>query len=235
MTMGCSLCGRDLADGRWIEVEVAGAGRKAARREVCDPCAVAVGRARERALYRLEPWEFVYTCGVCEYGDRRGEVSWYAHRIARETAKNLWVTVASIPAAHAGTDKEARSKLGGSLFRLDRESFELRGWIRHRPMPSSAFYKAPYVERVQSPREVEEEAERERRAEQWERLRKLLRPGPPPTDDARILGLSWPCTAGELKAAYRRLSKATHPDVGGSAEEFRRINAAYERLAEHFA
>jgi hypothetical protein len=46
-----------------------------------------------------------------------------------------------------------------------------------------------------------------------------------------VLGLSWPCTAGEVKAAYRRLALASHPDRGGSAEGFRQVREAYERVA----
>jgi curved DNA-binding protein CbpA len=45
-----------------------------------------------------------------------------------------------------------------------------------------------------------------------------------------VLGLSWPCTAAEVKAAYWRLSKKVHPDVGGSAEAFRRIDEAYKQF-----
>lgn len=44
-----------------------------------------------------------------------------------------------------------------------------------------------------------------------------------------VLGLTWPCSEREVRAAYRRLSKETHPDTGGSAESFVRINAAYEQ------
>ena len=35
----------------------------------------------------------------------------------------------------------------------------------------------------------------------------------------------------ELKAEYKRLAKANHPDVGGSDEVMARINAEYDRLA----
>jgi hypothetical protein len=55
-------------------------------------------------------------------------------------------------------------------------------------------------------------------------------PMPDHAADARTLGVAWPCTSAELKSAYRRLAKATHPDRGGSSEEFRRVNEAYERL-----
>ena len=35
----------------------------------------------------------------------------------------------------------------------------------------------------------------------------------------------------ELKAEYKRLAKANHPDAGGSDEVMARINAEYDRLA----
>lgn len=48
---------------------------------------------------------------------------------------------------------------------------------------------------------------------------------------AELLGLRWPCTAAELKAAWRRVAKATHPDQGGTAEGFRAAKAAHDSLA----
>jgi hypothetical protein len=44
-----------------------------------------------------------------------------------------------------------------------------------------------------------------------------------------VLGLCWPCTEEEVRAAYRRLTKTAHPDHGGTPEEFGRIREAYER------
>ena len=47
----------------------------------------------------------------------------------------------------------------------------------------------------------------------------------------RILGLtSLPADAGALKSAFRRRCFATHPDQGGSVDEFRAVYAAFERL-----
>ncbi len=37
----------------------------------------------------------------------------------------------------------------------------------------------------------------------------------------------------EIKAAFRRLAKTTHPDGGGSSEQFRRITEARDVLLEH--
>lgn len=48
----------------------------------------------------------------------------------------------------------------------------------------------------------------------------------------RILGLSWPCTLADVRASYRSLAKAHHPDAGGDPAHFRRLNQAYERLCQ---
>jgi hypothetical protein len=45
-----------------------------------------------------------------------------------------------------------------------------------------------------------------------------------------ILELSWGAPVAAVKAAHRRLVKRHHPDMGGDAESFRRINDAYQLL-----
>ena len=56
----------------------------------------------------------------------------------------------------------------------------------------------------------------------------------PPASDAwsaaTVLGLHWPCRLDEVKAAYRTQAKQTHPDLGGRAEDFRRVSEAYQAL-----
>ncbi|CAA7391376.1 unnamed protein product [Spirodela intermedia] len=55
-----------------------------------------------------------------------------------------------------------------------------------------------------------------------------------------VLEVGAGATAQEIKAAYRRLARACHPDVvradrrggGGSAAEFMRIHAAYATLSD---
>ncbi len=44
------------------------------------------------------------------------------------------------------------------------------------------------------------------------------------------LNISFPVTPEELKSAYRKRAKETHPDLGGTAEAFRQVNTAYEVL-----
>ena len=45
-----------------------------------------------------------------------------------------------------------------------------------------------------------------------------------------VLGLTAGATQEQIKQAFRRLVKRHHPDVGGSARAFRRLNEAYQRL-----
>ena len=53
-------------------------------------------------------------------------------------------------------------------------------------------------------------------------------------DDLSILGLSWPCAWEEVQRAYRAEVMRTHPDRGGSSEEFIRVEEAYQRLQQNF-
>lgn len=50
----------------------------------------------------------------------------------------------------------------------------------------------------------------------------------------QVLGVSASATAAEVKAAYRRLAKAHHPDQAGAAEHdrFLEIHAAYQILSD---
>ncbi|MHA7275042.1 J domain-containing protein [Arthrobacter sp. HLT1-21] len=47
-----------------------------------------------------------------------------------------------------------------------------------------------------------------------------------------VLGLSPGATAKQVKDAYRRAARSTHPDAGGSAELFHDVAVAYETLAD---
>lgn len=51
-------------------------------------------------------------------------------------------------------------------------------------------------------------------------------------DDARILGISVNARADEITTAFKRLVKVHHPDCGGSADAFRRIVEAKNRMME---
>lgn len=47
-----------------------------------------------------------------------------------------------------------------------------------------------------------------------------------------ILGVGRTAAAAEIKAAYRRLSKTAHPDVGGDRNAFERLRAAFDILSD---
>lgn len=48
----------------------------------------------------------------------------------------------------------------------------------------------------------------------------------------KLLGLSEGFTIKDVKKAYRKLSKIHHPDAGGTEENFKRLNRAYNYLME---
>ena len=49
-------------------------------------------------------------------------------------------------------------------------------------------------------------------------------------DALHVLGLKSGASQDAIKKSYRRLVKQHHPDLGGSAHEFRKINEAYQQL-----
>ena len=51
-----------------------------------------------------------------------------------------------------------------------------------------------------------------------------------PLAAARVLRVSLPATAEEVKTAYRAAVLRAHPDRGGREEDMRRVNLAYEIL-----
>ncbi len=50
-----------------------------------------------------------------------------------------------------------------------------------------------------------------------------------------VLGLRFPCSPESIKAAYRRLAMASHPDAGGDPAEFRAVEQAYREALAYFA
>jgi curved DNA-binding protein CbpA len=47
-----------------------------------------------------------------------------------------------------------------------------------------------------------------------------------------LLGIPLTCTQEEIKSAYRKKALETHPDKGGSAEAFRTISEAYDKIKD---
>jgi hypothetical protein len=65
---------------------------------------------------------------------------------------------------------------------------------------------------------------------------RVARPrAPAPVSAWALLGLTPGATLAELKRAYRQHALATHPDQGGEAEQFQRVQRAYEKLSAQLA
>jgi hypothetical protein len=125
-----------------------------------------------------------------------------------------------------------------------------RVWLRMHPEHKGKLptLKAMWHEYLQALEELREREDRERR-ERWEQieqdckriqeayddtLRYMCRLG---LEDAynellKLLELTPPATHEQIKAAYYKLAKTHHPDVGGNDAAFRRIETAYRAVLE---
>lgn len=126
------------------------------------------------------------------------------HRVTKRTRKYVYVERRPYePERLTGS----WSDRGAPTFRLDRAMLEQKGYAF---VPVTAdvddplFFAVPYRERV-------------------------VQYGGPLPACFDLLGLSFPCSVAEVKAAYRGLAKRAHPDRGGSHGEFLKLQAAYEQ------
>ncbi len=53
------------------------------------------------------------------------------------------------------------------------------------------------------------------------------------TESYALLGLAETATPDEVKAKYKDLVKAHHPDLGGNAVQFQAVQNAYKRVVDH--
>jgi hypothetical protein len=84
-------------------------------------------------------------------------------------------------------------------------------------------------------REVLERAEQGLRRSQKlfdDLVRQMARLGMPEAYEEclKVLGLVPPVTRIQIRTAYLNLAKVHHPDAGGNADEFRRIETAYSSV-----
>jgi hypothetical protein len=80
-------------------------------------------------------------------------------------------------------------------------------------------------QRAEEQRRLEAEEQRRRNEEWWRRLYDAQAATQSGLD---VLGLAWPATTEQIKAAYREKAKLLHPDAGGDQERFVELQRAYE-------
>ncbi len=142
------------------------------------------------------------------YHDERDPLTqrWYSvrHRIAKTTQRYVYVEQRPHdPNRLTGTWIDHTDE----LYRLNRRTLEREGYALApvtAELDDPMFFVTPFHERVTRP------------------------DGDTPSCLVR-LGLSYPSSIAQVKAAYRHLAKRLHPDYGGDKEEFLALQAAYEQ------
>lgn len=154
--------------------------------------------------------EFAYECHeYCSDYEVESSESITKHRIVKRTKDRIYV------ACEAFDKTRQRSKdwraFAGATFILDRKEFEengkaerrRRGWWNH-----NTYYSDPALYRA-------------------ERRSTIYRP-----ECFIELGVPSGATVAEVQLAYRKLACQTHPDTGGDAEAFKRIQGSYEEAMQ---
>ena len=102
-------------------------------------------------------------------------------------------------------------------------------------IPSNATMSVIFGSRNNGSRQRQREREREReRQKQQEEYKTRTQPYMNPNKnitDYKTLGVSIGASQNEIKQAYRKLVLKAHPNKGGDPEDFKRIQAAYEKLS----
>ena len=128
------------------------------------------------------------------------------YRVVKRTAKFVYVK-RHWESDHSGNKREARVEdYISDCYRLNREELEREGYIW-------TDYKKLYTDQGKA------RAIAEHDAIDLENI----------PDCLKALGLIPPCTARDVKRAYRRRSRECHPDVGGNAQSFVELKQHYER------
>ena len=148
--------------------------------------------------------EFLYRDTYDASQDRYGSEP---HRVVRKTAKSVYVEQRPYtPSDRTGSWLDEQRP----TFRLDRQELDREGY---------AFISvAEYISDADEPLFFARPRD--------ERLNKYGRQLP---HCLVVLNLSWPCTAADVKKAYRSLARRAHPDGGGSHDKFLALQEAYEQ------
>lgn len=145
--------------------------------------------------------EYLYTDhGRGDYWDGQGDWLYsQRHRIFKKAKRSVFVE------KDQWRPDEGWRTYDVETYRLDRAELDATGEVRSR-QARDRFYTKPREER------------RQKSQSQEARPRCLIE-----------LDLPAGAIKAQIKSQYRRLAKLHHPDCGGNAEDFKRIQAAYER------
>jgi hypothetical protein len=161
---------------------------------------------------------FLYAATVREPPDALGHVTVVRHRIVRQTARKIHVECEPFDEdAWAGRSERDDESSGDFLktrtIDVDRVALRTEGRFRCRHAHHELTF---YTSEEAGIRDVEEALTAKH---PW----------------CATLGVRFPCSTDSIKAAYRRLALASHPDAGGDPAEFRKIEQAYREALAYFA
>jgi hypothetical protein len=156
---------------------------------------------------------FLYSATARELPDSLGEVSVTRHRIFKQTASKVYVEREPFDEGEwARRSEQETGAPGPRTVAVDRALLRKEGRFRAgRSHGGLTFYASEEA----GIRDVEA-ALTARHA--W----------------CAVLGVRLPCSAADVRAAYRRLAFDTHPDRGGDPAGFRAIEQAYRSAMTYF-
>jgi hypothetical protein len=157
--------------------------------------------------------EFVYR--IYSPFDGQFPDEWVIHRIVKRTAKRVYV--APLPWRPGRRDIHVYDNKAKYLI-LDRQKLETHGEVYHRHNIYHTAIPDGYI--------VDYEELHRTGSCLVERLYEVM------PHYMTILGIDPTSTPDEIRRAYRRKVRETHPDMGGNADDFRQVQAAYEQAME---
>ncbi len=173
-----------------------------------------IGRPRPSAgaVVRLA---FLYAAEVREPPDALGHVSVVPHRIVKQTAQKIHVDCEPFDEdAWARRGEEPPENLPKTrTLAVDRGVLRTEGRFTCRHAQRDLTF---YASEDAGVRDVEATLTAKH-------------------DWCATLGVRFPCTVETIKAAYRRLAIAAHPDAGGDPASFRAIESAYREALAYLA
>ena len=150
--------------------------------------------------------EFLYCASESDPENTPGHFVVVKHRIAKKTAAKIHVDREPFREDRGEEGREPSSPdRDPHKILIDRATLKREGRCRHPRSHRDVFFYA-----------TEEDAIRD--------VENVLESVPAWCD---ILGVKFPCSVEDVKAAYRRLAKKSHPDAGGDPSLFLAIEQAY--------